>query len=77
MNLPFVQDDSRAWIPIELVEVDGVQPVPNARHLYQAIREQARTFLKQGGAHYLYKIGERVLQSHAIVDTPNVSIGQS
>lgn len=73
MKLPFVKDDTSAWIPIELLEVDVVQPLPRFRRQYEVVRKQAQSFMKQGGTRRLHDIGDCVVGDYTTIREHKVS----
>ncbi|KAF9694065.1 hypothetical protein EKO04_007911 [Ascochyta lentis] len=61
LKLPFVKDDTDAWIPIELLTIDGAQPLVSFGHRNDAVRNEVQRVLKKGGVHSLRQLGEALL----------------
>jgi hypothetical protein len=72
-HLPLVRDDTGALIPLELVHLDGVQPLTRYGHLNEFILKTARRFLKQGGASRIEALGARFVDAFPKLTSSEVS----
>lgn len=61
--LPFVRDGTGAWIPLELLTFEGVQPLRSFGHRNEVIRNEARNFLKSYGVGLLRDTGLMLIHS--------------
>ncbi|KAJ4361411.1 hypothetical protein N0V95_001924 [Ascochyta clinopodiicola] len=62
LQLPFVKDDTGAWIPIELLAIDGAQPLVSFGHRNDVVRDEIHHILKKGGVHTIKKLGDTLLR---------------
>lgn len=61
--LPFVKDNTGAWIPLELITFEGKQPLLSFGHRNEVIREKAQMFLKACGLAFLQKTGDTLIDA--------------
>jgi hypothetical protein len=60
-ELPLVQDMSKAWFPVQVVEINGPQLLRGFGHLNEAILDKARHFLRQDGSNVLFKTAAEIV----------------
>jgi hypothetical protein len=72
-RLPLVQDDSGAWIPIEMLCLDGPQPLTRYGHLNTDVHDSIISFMKQHGTAKMFKIAAEFLQKGSPNGSENVS----
>lgn len=70
--LPFVKDNTGAWIPLELLTFEGLQPLLSFGHRNEAIRGEVRRFLKAGGVTMLFELADDLIARCGLLDTSTV-----
>ena len=68
-----MKDGTGAWIPIELLIIDGVQPLVSFGHRNDDMRDGVREILKKGGVHYIQQLGDALLEPIKTIKTTTLN----